>query len=43
MSKSLMAIIALGMVTLVAACAQQEEPVVVPAEPVMEEPAYSKM
>ena len=43
MSKSIMAIIALGMVTLVAACAQQDEPVVVPVEPVMEEPTYNKM
>lgn len=42
MSKSIMAIIALGMVTIVAACAQQEEPVVIP-EPVMEEPTYGKM
>ncbi len=41
MSKSINAILALGFITLIAACAQQEEEVVV-VEPVMEEPVMSK-
>ncbi len=41
MSKSIKAIVALGFITLIAACAQQEEEVMV-VEPVMEEPVTTK-
>lgn len=41
MSKSIKAIVALGFITIIAACAQQEEEVVM-VEPVMEEPASTK-
>lgn len=44
MSITLKSVLALGLFTIVAACAQQEEVVIVePApEPIMEEPAMSK-
>lgn len=41
MSKSIKAIVAFGFVAIVAACAQQEEEVVM-VEPVAAEPTYSK-
>ncbi len=41
MSKSIKAILAMGLITLAAACAQQEEEVVI-VEPVMAEPMSSK-
>jgi len=41
MSTSIKAILALGLFTVVAACSQQEEAVVV-EEPVFEEPASTK-
>ena len=41
MSKSIKAIVALGFVAVIAACAQQEEEVVI-VEPVVEEPTFSK-
>ena len=40
MSKSIKAFVVLGLVTLAAACAQQEEEVIV--EPVMAEPTSTK-
>ncbi|MDD9921400.1 MAG: hypothetical protein OXQ92_03830 [Boseongicola sp.] len=43
MSKSLKALLALGLFTVVAACAQQEEEVIFVEEPVMDEPAMDKM
>lgn len=43
MSKSIKAIIAIGLFTVVAACAQQEEVVVVEPEPIVEEPTFDKM
>ncbi len=43
MSKSIKALIAIGLFTVVAACAQQEEVVVVEPEPIMEEPTMDKM
>ena len=44
MSKSIKALIALGLFAVVAACGQQEEEViVVEPEPIMEEPTMSKM
>lgn len=43
MSKSIKAIIAIGLFTVVAACAQQEEVVVVEPEPIVEEPTFNKM
>lgn len=43
MSKSIKAILAVGLVALVAACGQQEEEVVmVEPEPIMAEPTMSK-
>ncbi len=43
MSKTIKAFVVLGLVTLAAACAQQEEEVViVEPEPIMEEPMSSK-
>ncbi|MCY4333330.1 MAG: hypothetical protein OXC60_01465 [Litoreibacter sp.] len=41
MSKSIKAIVALAFVATIAACAQQEEEVVV-VEPVVEEPVFEK-
>ena len=43
MSITLKSILALGLFTVVAACAQQEEVVMVEPEPVMEEPSMDKM
>lgn len=43
MSITLKSILALGLFTVVAACAQQEEVVMVEPEPIMEEPATGKM
>ena len=43
MSKSIKAIIAIGLFTVVAACSQQEEVVVVEPEPIVEEPMFDKM
>ncbi len=43
MSITLKSILALGLFTVVAACAQQEEVVMVEPEPIMEEPAMGKM
>ena len=43
MSITLKSILALGLFTVVAACAQQEEPVMVEPEPIMEEPTMDKM
>ena len=43
MSTTLKSLLALGLFTLVAACAQQEEVVVVEPEPIMEEPSMDKM
>ena len=43
MSKSIKAIIAIGLFTVVAACSQQEEVVVVEPEPIVEEPMFNKM
>lgn len=42
MSKSIKVVTVLGLVLLAAACAQQEEVVVVEPEPVMAEPVTSK-
>lgn len=42
MSKSITALLALGLLTLVAACAQQEEVVFVEPEPIMAEPVTEK-
>ena len=43
MSITLKSILALGLFTVVAACAQQEEVVMVEPEPIMEEPTMDKM
>ncbi len=43
MSTTLKSLLALGLLTVVAACAQQEEVVVVEPEPIMEEPTMDKM
>ncbi|MDJ1017082.1 MAG: hypothetical protein QNJ35_11270 [Paracoccaceae bacterium] len=43
MSAILKSILALGLLTVVAACAQQEEVVFVEPEPIMEEPTMDKM
>ena len=43
MSAILKSILALGLFTVVAACAQQEEVVFVEPEPIMEEPTMDKM
>jgi hypothetical protein len=43
MSKSIKALIAISLFTVVAACSQQEEVVVVEPEPIMEEPTMGKM
>ena len=42
MSTTLKSLLALGLLTVVAACAQQEEVVVVEPEPIMEEPTMEK-
>ena len=42
MSKSITAFVALGLLTLVAACQQEEEVIMVEPEPIMEEPVMSK-
>ena len=42
MSKSIMALIALGLATLVSACAQEEEVIMVEPEPIMEEETMTK-
>lgn len=42
MSATLKSILAVGLLTIVAACAQQEEVVFVEPEPIMEEPTSSK-
>ncbi|MFB9230700.1 hypothetical protein ACFFUT_02725 [Pseudohalocynthiibacter aestuariivivens] len=42
MSKSIKAVLAVGLIALVAACAQQEEEVVFVEEPVMAEPVSNK-
>jgi len=41
MSKSLKLVVSLGLVAFIAACAQQEEPVVM-VEPIVAEPVYTK-
>lgn len=43
MSTTLKSLLALGLLTVVAACAQQEEVVVVEPEPIMEEEPMGKM
>jgi hypothetical protein len=43
MSITIKSILALGLFTVVAACAQQEEVVMVEPEPIMEEPTMDKM
>ena len=43
MSITLKSLLALGLLTVVAACSQQEEVVVVEPEPIMEEPVMEKM
>ena len=43
MSTTLKSLLALGLLTAVTACAQQEEVVVVEPEPIMEEPTMDKM
>ncbi len=43
MSTTLKSLLALGLLTIVAACGQQEEVVVVEPEPIMEEPVMEKM
>lgn len=43
MSTTLKSLLALGLLTVVAACAQQEEVVVVEPEPIMEEETMDKM
>ena len=43
MSTTLKSLLALGLLTVVAACAQQEEVVVVEPEPIIEEPTMEKM
>ncbi|WP_299750979.1 hypothetical protein [uncultured Boseongicola sp.] len=43
MSITLKSILALGLFTVVAACAQQEEVVMVEPEPIMQEPTMDKM
>ena len=43
MSTTLKSLLALGLFTVVAACAQQEEVVVVEPEPIMEEETMDKM
>ncbi len=43
MSTTLKSLLALGLLTVVAACAQQEEVVVVEPEPIMAEPTMDKM
>ncbi|SMX22645.1 hypothetical protein [Boseongicola aestuarii] len=43
MSNTIKTILALGLFTVVAACAQQEEVVMVEPEPIMEEPTMDKM
>ena len=44
MSKSIKAFIAISLLTVAAACAQQsEEVIVVDPEPIMEEPTFNKM
>ena len=42
MSKSLKLVVTLGLVALVAACAQQEEEPMVMVEPIVAEPVYTK-
>ena len=42
MSKSITALVALGLLTLVAACQQEEEVIMVEPEPIVEEPVMSK-
>ena len=42
MSKSITAFVALGLLTLVAACQQEEEAIMVEPEPIMAEPTMSK-
>lgn len=42
MSKSITALLALGLLTFVAACAQEEEVIFVEPEPIMEEPVMDK-
>ena len=42
MSKSITAFVALGLLTLVAACQQEEEVIAVEPEPIMAEPTMSK-
>lgn len=42
MSKSIKAFLAISLFTVVAACAQQEEVIVVEPEPIMAEPATGK-
>jgi len=43
MSKSIKALIAVSLLTVVAACQQEEEVIVVEPEPIMEEPTMDKM
>ena len=43
MSITLKSLLALGLLTVVSACAQQEEVVVVEPAPIMEEPTMDKM
>jgi hypothetical protein len=43
MSITIKSILALGLFTVVAACAQQEEVVMVEPEPIMQEPTMDKM
>lgn len=43
MSNTIKTILALGLFTVVAACAQQEEVVMVEPEPIMQEPTMDKM
>ena len=43
MSKSIKTLLAVGLLVITAACAQQEEEVMVEPEPVMEEPTFNKM
>jgi hypothetical protein len=42
MSKSIKALVAISLFTVVAACAQQEEVIVVEPEPIMAEPTSTK-
>ena len=42
MSKSITAFVALGLLTLVAACQQEEEVITVEPEPIMAEPVTTK-